>query len=264
MATIPFRIANPDAPLIVVDAEVDGQGPFPFVLDTGNGVPLPVLVTPSLASQLALPAASSDLPVPLVQVAQFTLGGLRLRDIEAGVLAAMEEIGARIGVPLAGNLGSHFLQRHRLEVDYAQGTLRLDEGDPNSGFDGASFDSGPGGALILLSAHVNGRGPYRFVVDTGASMTAISPALARELRLSGARIDGMGVEGALVAETFTLDRLDVDGATAVAIEAAALDVFDYTSQAAGTPVQGILGYSFLRRFRVVIDYPARRIAFLGP
>jgi hypothetical protein len=35
--------------------------------------------------------------------------------------------------------------------------------------------------LILLEAPVNGNGAYRFVFDTGAGLTMISPGLAQKL-----------------------------------------------------------------------------------
>lgn len=45
-AVIPFRIANPDAPFLLVPAGISGRGPFDFVADTGNGAPYQVLLAP--------------------------------------------------------------------------------------------------------------------------------------------------------------------------------------------------------------------------
>jgi predicted aspartyl protease len=188
-------------------------------------------------------------------------GDWRFHDVPAGVLEAMDQIGARIGVELAGNLGFHLLRHWRVEIDYAGGRIGLSRGAGPAAADGSPFEPGPGGAFILLPVCVNGRGPFRFLVDTGASSTVIAPHLARELGLVGRPIEALGVQGRLAAESFTLDSLEAGGQIVEQLDASSVDVFDYTSQAAGTAVEGILGYSFLRQYRVVLDYPGRRIAF---
>src|SRR5262245_53617013 len=50
--------------------------------------------------------------------------------------------------------------------------------------------------LILVPTHVNGRGPYEFILDTGAGMSLLAPRLAGELGIvsSGAR-EGRGAGG---------------------------------------------------------------------
>tara|TARA_R110002167_G_scaffold15735_12_gene62569 strand:+ start:832 stop:1992 length:1161 start_codon:yes stop_codon:yes gene_type:complete len=40
---------------------------------------------------------------------------------------------------------------------------------------------------VTIAAHLNGRGPYRFVIDTGAQLSGVSSGLARELGLRAAR-----------------------------------------------------------------------------
>src|SRR5260221_14475239 len=50
--------------------------------------------------------------------------------------------------------------------------------------------------LLLIPVEVNGKGPYRFVLDTGASMTVLSAELARELGVRGEKSAvGMGAGG---------------------------------------------------------------------
>lgn len=260
MFTVPFRIACEDAPLLVVQARVNGQGPFDFVLDTGNGAPLDLLVTPSFQRGLALAELPVSHPFPVVRLNELELGAWRLSDIQAGVLEAMDQIGSRIGIPLAGNLGYHLIRQWRIEIDYGQKVIRLgrDAWIPGGG---TPFATGPGGAFIILACHVNDRGPFTFLVDTGASSTVLAPRLARELGLSGSPIEALGVQGDLAAETFRLGRFEVAGQVVENMDSGSVDVFDYTSQAAGTPIDGIIGYSFLRQFLVVIDYPGRRIGF---
>lgn len=258
--TLPFRIASPDAPLLVVRAEVNGQGPFDFILDTGNGAPVEAIISPSLQHKLGLTAA--DGPFPIVRLDALHLGDWRHEHVQAGVVEAIDHIAAQIGVELVGNVGFHLLRHWPIEIDYARSEVRLGHADGSPADAGSPFDTGPGGAFVLLAARVNDRGPYRFLVDTGASTTAIAPRVARELGLSGTPAEALGVMGKLAAESFVLDRLEVAGRVVTDLEAGSIDVFDYTSQAAGTTVDGILGYTFLRQFRVVLDYPNRRIGFV--
>jgi hypothetical protein len=176
----------------------------------------------------------------------------------------MDHIGARIGIELSGNLGFHLLRDWRFEIDYAKNKILLTRDSGADADNGSPFESGPGGAFILLPVRVNNQGPFRFLVDTGASSTVLAPQLARKLGLSGHPIEAMGVQGQLAAETFSLDSLEAAGQVVRQLDSGSVDVFDYTSQAAGTSIEGILGYSFLRQFRVVLDYPKRRIEFRSP
>ncbi|HEX7374340.1 MAG TPA: retroviral-like aspartic protease family protein [Steroidobacteraceae bacterium] len=53
---------------------------------------------------------------------------------------------------------------------------------------------------ILAPVMINGQGPFRFVVDTGASRSAISPALAARLGLTPSTDDALTVQGVTGAE----------------------------------------------------------------
>jgi hypothetical protein len=265
MHTLSFRIASADAPLLLVPAKVNGQGPFDFVLDTGNGAPVDFFVSPSLLGRIGVGAGAGDQTSPsslLIDSIEF--GDCRLERVRAGVLEAMDQIGERISVPIAGNLGYHFLKSWRVTIDYGESTISLDRFAEPGSAPGVPFTTGPGGAFILLPAMLNGQGPYRFLVDSGASSTVISPALAQRLEIPGQPVEAMGVEGGLAAQTLTLGSLEAGGQRLEELPAAAVDVFEYTSRAAGVPVEGVLGFSFLCQFRVTIDYPRQLIAFERP
>jgi predicted aspartyl protease len=112
--------------------------------------------------------------------------------------------------------------------------------------------------LLIVPVHVNGRGPYDFLVDTGASRTLIFDALADELGLArGDVVEGHGAGGRLrfaLGEARTIAVGDAR-ADAVPVVIGALDV---VAQHVDPLPGGVLGYSFLSRFRVLIDYPASR------
>jgi predicted aspartyl protease len=119
----------------------------------------------------------------------------------------------------------------------------------------------PGKPLILLETMVNGKGPYRFVLDTGASLTMISAELAKKLELKQDKTQkAVGAGGSLEVHFGTLKSLAV-GATQ--LESLKVGIMDLTSisKAIETDIDGIVGYNFLKNFRVSIDYPRQTVSF---
>jgi predicted aspartyl protease len=174
----------------------------------------------------------------------------------------MDQINERLGTAIAGNLGYAFLSNWRIRIDYQKQRLQLTTEAAEHRDDSVPFETGPGGAFILLPVLVNGSGPYRFLLDTGASSSVLSPKLSAELGISGQPVEALGVMGTPQAVLATLDSLRVGGYTVPGLEVAIIDIFGYTSNAAGVAVDGIIGYSFLKQFVVEIDYPKRRLDLL--
>jgi predicted aspartyl protease len=118
--------------------------------------------------------------------------------------------------------------------------------------------------LLLVPAMVNGLGPFDFVVDTGASHVVIDAALAGELDLPHQDTQaGHGAGGPITVVETTLERLCVADACAVDLSAVITDL-TAVAQAAGVPLRGVLGYPFLSRYVVTIDYPGRRLHLAEP
>jgi predicted aspartyl protease len=108
---------------------------------------------------------------------------------------------------------------------------------------------------IYLQLRVNDSAPLWFILDTGAGSSVIDAEQARAegLALQG-KLEGRGagegsIDVAFVAgATFHLPGIEVVDQTIAAIPLQALAPFD------GRPVHGILGYDFISRFVVEIDY----------
>ena len=119
--------------------------------------------------------------------------------------------------------------------------------------------SSPDNPLLFVPVTVNGRGPYDFVVDTGASHVVIDTNLADELGLRGQDAHaGHGAGGPITAVATEVAELCVAGACAVDLAAVVTDL-SAVSQAAGVPMGGVLGHPFLSRYVVTIDYPNRQM-----
>jgi predicted aspartyl protease len=116
----------------------------------------------------------------------------------------------------------------------------------------------PDQALILLETVVNGKGPYRFVLDTGASLTMISPQLAENLDVKREEAQKATGAGGNVDIHFGIVQSLAVGETR--LEAMRVGIMDLTgiSKVIETDIDGIVGYNFLSKFRVLIDYRRRR------
>lgn len=109
-------------------------------------------------------------------------------------------------------------------------------------------------ARMTVPVRVSGRGPYRFLVDTGADRTAVSTALASELGLElGAGAMLHSATGAQQVQTANVPRLELGTGAAREVQAPLLEAVDMGAD-------GILGIDSLRSRRVLFDFSARTIS----
>lgn len=115
--------------------------------------------------------------------------------------------------------------------------------------------AGAGEAAILVPVHVNGEGPFQFVLDTGATMTCLDEQLADSLQLSdqpGVIGRGASVQGSGQVRIVAVDSLRVGEVGAKDLSACALNL--ESLQQVGLEPRGLLGLNFLRSFRVTLDF----------
>lgn len=106
---------------------------------------------------------------------------------------------------------------------------------------------------IVLPVEINHKGPYNFLVDTGAQVTTIDPALVSEV---GLKIVGTtGVSGFGISGAASYTQLDLVKAGEHSIKNALVVVQDLEPLRRLDPqVRGILGDNFLEHFDLLIDY----------
>lgn len=139
----------------------------------------------------------------------------------------------------------------------------------DSGGDGAGIGfelAGPGEAALLVPVEINGEGPFRLILDTGATLTCLDQSLAARLELPEARGQlgvgfGIGGDGAGM-RLVEVESLRVGDTTAEGLTACTVDLSSFRT--AGVDAHGLLGLNFLRSFRVTLDFEEERLLLERP
>lgn len=117
--------------------------------------------------------------------------------------------------------------------------------------------------LILLPVHVNDKGPYEFILDTGASHSLLSPELAETLGVKPEiEQQAMGAGGSVKLGLAHVASITVGTTRQSNIQVAITDELKRIGKAIQSRVDGDLGFDFLKDFRLVIDYRASTLSFL--
>ncbi len=257
-----------------------------LILDTGAGFLALDLDLARLfgVADYASGAAAVDLAArPL---ARLELGGLQVDQVwpvltvDAGVIRRVT------GRPVLGLLGHALFRDRVVMLDYLEGILVLlpPETGPGSPFRAVGLALAPGAVpvpfrlagdgKVLVRARVSGRrGPsaeeLTLIVDTGATKCVFfREALDRRLPGWGSwpALRGLGaptLTGDASAELVRVPGIEfrAPGASVArgGVDAAVLqgDLGRALARAAGEPVEGLLGYSFLKHYRIALDYPRR-------
>jgi hypothetical protein len=108
---------------------------------------------------------------------------------------------------------------------------------------------------VLVRAKINGKGPYNFIIDTGAPSLFVATAVCRKLGVE-AGADGWG----------TFDRFEIEGGVVIEKARGRIeDPFQLEGMnglgLAGVQLQGMIGYNILARNRVTFDFTKNKMAW---
>jgi len=259
-----FRLVGGEQPLAMLPIDVMGQGPRPFILDTGAAR---TMVDAAVARTLGLAAhdrregrgIAGAVAVELMRVPSIAIGARTLSDFEV-VATDLSALAARIGGRVDGVLGHDVFGAARLVVDYRGLQVRLEWApeapQPEAGAVDLPFElAGERKPLVMVPVMVNEAGPFRFAVDTGASTTLVTAAVAARAGIERGASDWVtGGGGGLGVHLARARRI---GVGSLGYESVDVMIADLAGLAAvvGT-IDGILGYNVLRSARVTFDYPA--------
>lgn len=269
---------------VLVNACIEGAGPFPFVIDSGSSFSV---INKELsrrfhlhqvgATQRAAGIACSATVVP-EQLGSWSVGRLALRPqvVFSASLPNLEP-----NQPLAGVIGSDVLSRFgSVRIDYQKRTVSLGatESDsptadgvvrgPTSTPTPAQFVKGiragaeltivarQGGVAAYAPINFGGSSTQPFVVDTGAAISNVSPLLVRSLRLVNAHRN-VGLSAAFGCP---VNLTEVKSGHWTLGSSSLQPQLLGSLPASGIKIAGLLGSDVLSRFgAVVIDYRAARI-----
>jgi predicted aspartyl protease len=113
---------------------------------------------------------------------------------------------------------------------------------------------------VMTHVMVNGKGPFRFVIDTGASRSTLAPHLARSLGLNnspGRNVMLNGVTGAAEVATVAVDSIEIGQ---LKFEDQNLPVI-FTSIMGNA--DGILGVAGFKDQRIDVDFRRDRVSVLA-
>ena len=106
--------------------------------------------------------------------------------------------------------------------------------------------------------HINGKGPFDFLVDTGSIFDLVDAERAAELGIASAgEYDASGAgEATMNLETAERVRLGLDGLELPPQEVRVAPINATIGRFEGRRLDGLLGYDFFSRFAVELDYVA--------
>ncbi len=255
---------------MTVSVDIDGRGPYPFIVDTGAER---TVVSRELAEELSLaPLGDVTLAtvanvrrVPSVQIDSMRVGRRTITDIRAPALE-----GANLGA--MGMLGVDSLRSQRVVFDFQRQELTLAHSHVDDGNWPSDTIVITGrsrlGRLILTDATVDGQ-RVRVIIDTGSQQTVGNLALRRRL----AARDRLGAIGVMDLLGVTGDRVQAEYAVTKRMRLGALHINDMPIAFAdfqlfeylglGDRPAILLGMDALRLFdRVSIDFANRRVRLL--
>jgi hypothetical protein len=250
-----------------VDVQVNGRGPYRFVVDSGAdtsavGLRIARDLELPLGSPAILNATTSRHLVDRVKVAELTLGPTTVRNLE---LPALRE------VDLGGDglIGIDALVHQRLMMDFEQKLIKVEDARKPVKFspdDIVITARRQRGQLILTQVRASGFS-LDAVIDTGSEVTIGNSAL-REKLLKRRRgdfwtVDATGVTGVTVKlEMATIHELKLGPVTLTDVPIAFADVPPFKLFGLADQPALLLGTDLLETFRrISLDFRARKVRF---
>ncbi len=251
---------------VVIDARIDGQGPFQFVLDTGAGT---TVITPGLASILHIggtkTAGALGTGPQVVRVQTTTLDTVEVGDraitgVAAAIIPLPPDITyqGRFGT-IDGLIGYSFLKNFVTTIDYATHTVILadaSQSDLPTGVARLPLEVSRQG-IPVVPASVDGH-EGRFEIDTGNNGDSfLSAAFVLKNALdtqypSGIESEFSGVGGHASSRTVRLATIELGSVMLHSVPVRLL--LTLPEVGAGDEPSGNLGYGLLKRFRITLDY----------
>lgn len=252
-ASLPLHLL-PDGKVWTVDLKI-GQQSGRFLIDTGAATSM---VAPALTRQLGLigTAVAGDRVQYAVagngcanlKASLHHLPAIATQSLRVEGLMALELSSAIIPGDLSGVLGMDFLTNFDILFNPSSQQLQLLPPTPLSPPESSQAIPLKGKLGVMLAElEINGKGPFTFLLDTGAESTFLSQQVAQKLvfaphQLQDINVEGFcGLEPAKVAllDSAKLHNYQLTNLEAIILDSSVLKVLN---------IDGILGQNFLSAF----------------
>jgi predicted aspartyl protease len=261
----------PNAPFVVMAGQLQDGQPVKVLLDTGAAAPFEVIVAPKAAAAAGLRASGSAetargvsgavaAAVP-TQVKRFRLGPVALDNPQAVVLPALEQVSAKVGQEIDVLVGAKFLKDRVVSIDYERRRVDLTADTPRA--TPQPFEFGAKRQVVLVRATVNGAGPFLLALDTGASHTLLSTAASQRAGLKPAGSIAITGAGGTLPVSMAQGRVTF-GPHERTVALLVSDAVGQIGEAAGAPLDGVMGADVFGYGKLTLDYPGRRLWMQAP
>lgn len=248
-AIAPLQL-QPQVSLFTVPVVLNGL-PLQFILDTGAST---TIVDRSVAQQLKLQgqsvpseflgylAVGQSTATPKVNV--YSLASLQVGKAQVNQLNGIGLSTSALPLKSAGILGLDFLSRFDIILNPATRQLQLRQASQPVLSDIPL--QGKFGVMVIPNVSIQGKGPFRFLVDTGAAITSLSVDLAQRLGLAVSKetIRVAGLNGETLAHRARLVGLSLPTRPIAPLSVVVLN--SKVFQTLG--VDGVIGQDILNRY----------------
>jgi len=258
-----FELAD-RAPLIIVEASLNDKGPFKFVVDTGSSV---TVVGQEAAEVLGIHQGSNSAVSGCCSSKMIAVGSMQIGSICKSkvpiTLGNLSPLSEETGTKLDGIIGSPFLKDYQVVIDYPRREITFEEPKQERRLP-MEFRSVGDANFIVVETKLNEKGPFSFLVDTGATKTTVAEQIGQTFDLyRTAHGRKAALSGSFAGTTLILSKvksIQVGSAKSIDVE---VGVHDLESPSNGVRllVDRVLGYTFMKDYRVTINYPKRRLSF---
>ncbi len=112
---------------------------------------------------------------------------------------------------------------------------------------------------FVVSAKINGEGPFRFILDTGAPITLINSKVGKQTGLSKTGGGLFGGMNSVPVKTIEIGGVTAKNSTAVVMDHPTVKAISDAFEKDGGPIVGIVGFPFFAKFAMTVDYQKQEL-----
>lgn len=121
---------------------------------------------------------------------------------------------------------------------------------------------------FVVLVKLDGKGPYRFILDTGAPLTIVNSKTAKDAGLTKKAGGGGGLMGMLgggmnqvQVPTMEIGSVKADKTTAVVMDHPTVQAISDAFKKESGPIEGLIGFPFFARYSMTVDYQKKELTF---